>query len=214
LSTVGSTLWGMAPVVAVVLGIVLDSISPDQRSRTRFPLGDGSGVTTCPRGGKCSAPVVADPDPREWVWDLHVPSGLLRMGPGPPRAIRTPASSRLSQLLGRGPEPPRVTQTRARPEIAPASWLQRAAWSLLWGVPSSRRGVAAFRGSYRPGSCPGQGRSRFRGSCPCRSRAPRKGNYEGGMGSWQYSSWSSAEHVLHCVTGSHSVATASGMAEQ
>jgi len=51
-------------------------------------------------------------------------------------------------------------------EIAPASWrLQRAAWSLLWGVPSSRRGVAAFRGSYRPGSCPGQGRSCFRGSC-------------------------------------------------
>ena len=50
-STVGSTLWGMAPVVAVVLGIVLDSISPDQRSRTRFLLGDGSGVTTCPRGG-------------------------------------------------------------------------------------------------------------------------------------------------------------------
>ena len=41
-------------------------------------------------------------------------------------------------------------------EIASASWrLQRAAWSLLWGVPSSRRGVAAFRGSYRPGSCPG-----------------------------------------------------------
>ena len=52
-STVGSTLWGMAPVVAVVLGVVLDSISPDQRSRsrTRFPPGDGSGVTTCPRGG-------------------------------------------------------------------------------------------------------------------------------------------------------------------
>ena len=39
-------------------------------------------------------------------------------------------------------------------EIAPASWrLQRAAWSLLWEVPSSRRGVAAFRGSYRLGSC-------------------------------------------------------------
>ena len=50
-STVRSTLWGMAPVVAVVLGIVLVSISPDQRSRTRFPLGEGSGVTTCPRGG-------------------------------------------------------------------------------------------------------------------------------------------------------------------
>ena len=33
------------------------------------------------------------------------------------------------------------------------------------GVPSFKRGVAAFRGSYRPGSCPSQGRSRFRGSC-------------------------------------------------
>ena len=92
MSTVGSTLWGMAPVVAVVLGIVLDSISPNQRYRTRFPLGDGSGVTTCPRGGKCSASVAADPDPREWVRDLHVPSGLPRMGPGTPRAIRTPAN--------------------------------------------------------------------------------------------------------------------------
>jgi hypothetical protein len=100
-------------------------------------------------------------------------------------------------------------------EIAPASWrLQRVAWSLLWGVSSSRRGVAAFRGSYRPWSCPGQGRSRFRGSCSCRSGAPRKGKYEGGMGSWQYSSWSSVEHVLYCVAGSHSVVTASGMAEQ
>ena len=49
-STVGSIPWGMAPVVAVVLGIVLDSISPGQRSQTRFPLGDGSGVTMCPRG--------------------------------------------------------------------------------------------------------------------------------------------------------------------
>ena len=40
-------------------------------------------------------------------------------------------------------------------EIAPASWrLLRAVWLLLWGVPSSRRGVAAFRGFYRPGSCP------------------------------------------------------------
>ena len=100
-------------------------------------------------------------------------------------------------------------------EIAPASWrLQRAAWSLLWVVPSSRHGVVAFRRSCRPGSCPGQGRSRFRGSCPCRSRALRKGKYEGGMGSRQHSSWSCAEHVLHCVAGSHSVATVSEMAEQ
>ena len=100
----------MAPVVAVVLGIILDSISPDQRSWTRYPLGDGSGVTTCPRGGKCSAHVAADPDPREWVRDLHVLFGLPWMGPGPSRAypdsrgwardlhvpIRTPVSSRLS----------------------------------------------------------------------------------------------------------------------
>ena len=75
-------------------------------------------------------------------------------------------------------------------------------------------GVAAFRRSCRPGSCPGQGRSCLRGSCPCRSGAPRKGKYERGMGSWQHSSWSSAEHVLHCVAGSHSVVTASGMVEQ
>jgi len=75
-------------------------------------------------------------------------------------------------------------------------------------------GVAAFRRSCKPGSCPGQGRSRFRESCPCRSGVPRKGKYERGMGSWQHSSWSSAEHVLHCVAGSHSVITASGMVEQ
>jgi len=40
------------------------------------------------------------------------------------------------------------------------------------------------------------------------------GKFEGGMRSWQHSGWSSAEHVLHCVAGSHSVATASGMTEQ
>ena len=34
-------------------------------------------------------------------------------------------------------------QTRVRAEIVPASWwLQRAAWSLLWEVLFSRRGVA------------------------------------------------------------------------
>ena len=47
---------------------------------------------------------------------------------------------------------------------------------------------------------------------------PFEGSAEGkvrrSMGSWQYSGWSSAEHVLHCVAGSHSIATASGMAEQ
>ena len=47
-----------------------------------------------------------------------------------------------------------------------------------------------------------------------RPEVPWRGKYEGGMGSWQHSGWSSAEHVLHCVAISHSVATASGMAEQ
>ena len=79
-------------------------------------------------------------------------------------------------------------------EIAPVSlWLLQASWRLLWRVPSSRRGVATFRGSCRPGSFPGQGRGCFQGTCPCRSRVPRRGKFEGGTGSWQYSGWSSAE---------------------
>ena len=42
----------------------------------------------------------------------------------------------------------------------------------------------------------------------------RRKKHEGSTGSWQHSGRSSAEHVLHCVAGSHSVATAFGMAEQ
>ena len=87
-------------------------------------------------------------------------------------------------------------------EIMPASWrLQRAAW----------------RRSEGPA---GQGLVLVKAGVASESRAhavrgvPRKVKYEGGTGSWQYSSWSSAEHVLHCITGSHSVATAFGMAEQ
>ena len=122
-------------------------------------------------------------------------------------------------------------KSSSSPRIAGVQWLSTVG-STLWGmapgvavvlaapaggvvvavgVPSSRRGVAAFRGSYRPGSCPGKGRSHFRESCPCRSRAPRRGKFEEGMGSWQHSGWSSAEHVSHSVASSHSVATASGM---
>ena len=98
-------------------------------------------------------------------------------------------------------------------EIAPASlWLLQASWRLLWRVPSSRRGVAMFRGSCRPGSCPGQGQGCFRGPCPCHSRIPRRGKYKRSTGSWQHSGWSSAEHVSHNVAGSHSVATAPEMA--
>ena len=78
----------MAPVVAVVLGIVLDSISPDQRSRTRFPLGDGSGVTMCPGGGNAqhlwprtrtpaggSGTSTCHPDPRELSAQLAAREG-------------------------------------------------------------------------------------------------------------------------------------------
>ena len=104
-------------------------------------------------------------------------------------------------------------------EVHYGAW--RRAWQSSWasslvlwrsrqrpGVSSGRRGRCC--GGYRPpgvawrrsegpigqGSCPGQGRSCFRGSCPCRSRAPQKEKFEGGMRSWQYSGWSSAEHVL------------------
>ena len=76
-STVGSTLWGMAPVVAVVLGIILDSISPNQRSRTRFPLGDGSGVTTCPRDGNAQGLL-------PWIRTPTVESGTSTCLSGPP----------------------------------------------------------------------------------------------------------------------------------
>ena len=46
---------------------------------------------------ECSALVAADPDPRGLVRDLHVLSGLPRMGPGPPRAY--PDSGELSAQL-------------------------------------------------------------------------------------------------------------------
>ena len=88
----------------------------------------------------------------------------------------------------------------SRPGLRPWSCEDRAG---VLTAPAG--GVAAFRRSCRPGSCPGQGRSRFREPCPCRSGVPRKGKYEGGTGSWQHSSWISAEHVLHCIAGSHSV---------
>jgi hypothetical protein len=98
-------------------------------------------------------------------------------------------------------------------EIAPASWqLERVVWRSLWRVPSLAFDVAALRGSCRRGSYPGQGRGRFRVPCPCRSRVPRRGKYKGSMGIWQHSCWSSAEHVSHSITGSHSVTTAPGMA--
>ena len=41
--------------------------------------------------------MAADPDPRRWVRDLHVLSGLPWMGPGPPRAY--PDSRELSAQL-------------------------------------------------------------------------------------------------------------------
>ena len=44
--------------------------------------------------------MAADPDPRRWVRDLHVPSGLPQVGPGPPRAYPDPREL-LSQLAAR-----------------------------------------------------------------------------------------------------------------
>ena len=77
---------------------------------------------------------------------------------------------------------------------------------------SSRCRVAAFRGPCRLWSCPGQGSVRVQGSFPYRLRVLQRGKYKGSTGSWQHSGWSSAEHVSHSVAGSHSVATAPGMA--
>ena len=48
--------------------------------------------------------MAADPDPRRWVRDLHVPSGLSQMGPGPPRAYPDPRelSAQLAAREGSG----------------------------------------------------------------------------------------------------------------
>ena len=48
--------------------------------------------------------MAADPDPRRWVRDLHVPSGLPQMGPGPPRAYPDPRelSAQLAARKGSG----------------------------------------------------------------------------------------------------------------
>ena len=90
-STVGSTLWVMAPVVAVILGIVLDSISPDASRSGTGPVSprvlEVEMLSTCGRGPETST---CHPDSRRWVRDLHVPSGLPHMGPGPPRALPDP----------------------------------------------------------------------------------------------------------------------------
>ena len=48
--------------------------------------------------------MTADPDPRRWVRDLHVPSGLPQMGPEPPRAYPDPQelSAQLAAREGSG----------------------------------------------------------------------------------------------------------------
>ena len=45
-----------------------------------------------------------DPDPRRWVRDLHVPSGLPHMGPGPPCVYSSPRelSAQLAAREGSG----------------------------------------------------------------------------------------------------------------
>ena len=120
----------MAPVVAVVLGIVLDSISPNQWSRTRFLLGDGSGVTTCHRGGNAQ---------HLWpqTWTPASGSGTSTCHPD-----SRELSAKLAAREGSGAATCHADAgaggDRAGVLAAPA-----AAWSLLWEVPFSRRGVAA-----------------------------------------------------------------------
>ena len=48
--------------------------------------------------------MAADPDPRRWVRDLHVPSGLPQMSPGPPCAYPDPRelSAQLAAREGSG----------------------------------------------------------------------------------------------------------------
>ena len=48
--------------------------------------------------------MAADPDPRRWVRDLHVPTGLPQMRPGPPRAYPDPRelSAQLAAREGSG----------------------------------------------------------------------------------------------------------------
>ena len=48
--------------------------------------------------------MAADPDSRRWVRDLHVPSELPQMGPGPPRAYSDPRelSAQLAAREGSG----------------------------------------------------------------------------------------------------------------
>ena len=48
--------------------------------------------------------MAADPDPRRWVRDLHVLSGLPQMGPGPPHAYpdRRELSAQLAAREGSG----------------------------------------------------------------------------------------------------------------
>ena len=49
-------------------------------------------------------PVAADPDPRRWVRDLRVSSGVPQMGPGPPRDYPDPRelSAQLAAREGSG----------------------------------------------------------------------------------------------------------------
>ena len=104
-----------------------NSISPDQRSRTRFPLGDGSGVTTCPRGGNAqhlwprtrtpqvgSGPPCAIRTPADGSGTSTCLSGLPRMGPGPPRAYPDPPWALGSASCSGGVRSRHVSRGRGR----------------------------------------------------------------------------------------------------
>ena len=133
----------------------------------------------------------------------------------------------------------RTVAEYCRKYIVPHWRVRRRAWRPSW-----ESSLALRRSRRRPGSSGGQRGSCCRGYCPLRSpwqcfegpaggdldlvmvrTAPegrthtvrgflQRGKYKGSTGSWQHSGWSSAEHISHCVAGSHSGATASEMAEQ
>ena len=80
------------------------SISPDQRHRTRFPLGAGPVSPRVPGKEALRAKRPGAPDPPR--------------GPGPPHTIRTPQRGGNRHPTRGGPEPPRVTQVAARARVA------------------------------------------------------------------------------------------------
>ena len=86
--------------------------------------------------------MAADPDPRRWVRDLHVPSGLPQKGLGPPRAYPDPRelSAQLAAREGSGAAMCHADAGASLPLEAPSptrikcEWLRRALLPLGMGA--------------------------------------------------------------------------------